>query len=271
MAFAPIIIPTLNRVTHLKRCIESLQKNLWVEKTPLIISVDYPTKSEHEEGYREVIKFLNSGIDGFRSVEIIYQKENHGAIENGLFLLNYIRDRYEYYIFSEDDNEFSPYFIQYMNECLEKYKDNEQIVAICSMSRLNDSYYAGNVYSTPLFLAYGYGAWFHKNDDLQKKICNRTFYTETIYSVRTLLYMADISSQILFSLQSIIYDKDDLFRRKDGSVPFIDVTISIYNILEQTVCIYPSKSLSKNWGYDGSGANCKSINRFALQQELSDH
>ncbi len=35
MVYAPIIIPTLNRYEHLKRCVKSLQQNGWAKYTEL--------------------------------------------------------------------------------------------------------------------------------------------------------------------------------------------------------------------------------------------
>ena len=59
MVYAPIIIVTLNRYEHLKRCIESLQKNGWAKYTELYISVDYPADESHWEGYGKVRERLS--------------------------------------------------------------------------------------------------------------------------------------------------------------------------------------------------------------------
>lgn len=39
---APILIPTLNRYEHLKRCVESLAKNKLAKESELVIGLDYP-------------------------------------------------------------------------------------------------------------------------------------------------------------------------------------------------------------------------------------
>ena len=43
-------------------------------------------------------------------------------------------ERFDIYITSEDDNVFSPNFLEYMNTCLEKYKYDSDIVAVCGYS-----------------------------------------------------------------------------------------------------------------------------------------
>ena len=47
MNYTPILIPTLNRYNHLKRCVESLAKCTHADKTDLYIALDYPLKEEN--------------------------------------------------------------------------------------------------------------------------------------------------------------------------------------------------------------------------------
>ena len=42
MYFSPVIIFAYNRLNHLKKTINSLKKNLYANKTRLIIYLDYP-------------------------------------------------------------------------------------------------------------------------------------------------------------------------------------------------------------------------------------
>lgn len=101
MIYAPIIIATLNRYEHLKRCIESLQKNSWAKYTELYISVDYPAKEVHWEGYRKVREYLEAGIEGFKKVEVYYQSFNLGGAENFMFLKRIIFQSYDRWIETE--------------------------------------------------------------------------------------------------------------------------------------------------------------------------
>ena len=62
MIYAPILITTLNRYECLRRCIESLQKNSWADKTELFISVDYPPTDKYVDGYNKIKKYLNKNF-----------------------------------------------------------------------------------------------------------------------------------------------------------------------------------------------------------------
>lgn len=53
--YAPVIIPTLNRIEHLKRCIESLEKNTGADKTEVFVSLDFPPSDKYLQGYECVL------------------------------------------------------------------------------------------------------------------------------------------------------------------------------------------------------------------------
>ena len=126
--YAPVVIPVLNRKKHLERCLLSLAQNTVAKFTDLIISVDYPPSEKYVTGYKEVKKYLteNNFIEkSFKSVNIIFQKTNLGTVGNIGFLKEYARKFSETIIFTEDDNEFSPNFLQYINLGLVFFKDND--------------------------------------------------------------------------------------------------------------------------------------------------
>ena len=92
---APIIIPTLNRYEHLRRCIESLGKNTLANETEIYISLDYPPSDKYIEGYNKVYQYLKSNsIDGFKEVHIFFQEKNLGPTENAYFLRREVYKKY---------------------------------------------------------------------------------------------------------------------------------------------------------------------------------
>ena len=110
MVYAPVIIPTCNRIEHLKKCINSLASNEFAKFTEIYISVDFPPSEKYEKGYNEVINYLKGGIGGFKEVFVYIQEKNLGPSENANFLANQIKS-YDRWIFTEDDNEFSSNFL----------------------------------------------------------------------------------------------------------------------------------------------------------------
>lgn len=257
MVYAPILIPTLNRIEHLKRCIASLQNNAWAKYTTLIISVDYPPGEKYIDGYKKICDYLKKGIDGFANVDIIYQKENLGAIDNFIFLQNYAKERFDCFIYTEDDNEMSPNFIEYIDKGLEEFRNDDRIIAICSFGGSGKSD-ENNIELSQNFSAYGFGTWFGTWSEIQKNITRKNFLSiaknnKSIYK----LYQYGYS--LLFELQHAIYRDLELYCTSDGEIPLIDMTIKIYGIINDKFVVCPKLRKIRNWGYDGSGVNCLKI------------
>lgn len=63
MIYAPVLIPTLNRYDHLRRCLESLSRCSWAEYTDVFVALDYPpeqNREKYEDGWRQNRAYLRS-------------------------------------------------------------------------------------------------------------------------------------------------------------------------------------------------------------------
>lgn len=270
MIYAPIIIPTLNRKEHLQRCITSLQKNSWAKYTTLVIGVDYPPSEKYRTGYDEVCDYLREEIAGFEHVEIIYHQVNLGPYENGIFLKKFVRELSDRYIFTEDDNEMSPNFIEYIDKGLELFIDTENVIAICSTGVENENETADeNVVLTHNYSAHGYGTWFEKEDLFASQI-TRDYFEKLSNNTRKLLMLYRYDPSLIFACQSAVFRKENLYRLPDGSIPILDMTIKIYSVLEDKYVVCPCNRKSRNWGYDGSGVNCSNIRQKAAEIQIDE-
>lgn len=268
MIYAPIIIPTLNRVEHLRRCIESLQNNPWARYTPLIISVDYPPEDKYREGYYRVCEYLGNGIEGFGDVKIFYQEENLGAYKNEKFLLKYIEEHFDRFIFTEDDNEFSPNFIEYIDKGLELFENDERIMMICANGAPTPEDKENNVVLSQNYTAYGYGTWIKRDKNIRNQI-NRDFLLKAISDMRLLVTLARKQKGLILSLQSAVFRKEKLYQLPDNEVPVIDQTKKMYLIAEQKYAVSACIRKGRTWGIDGSGVNCpKNDNYHAEMIEI---
>ncbi len=269
MKYAPVIIPTLNRVTHLKRCVESLKRNPGSEKTDLHISVDYPPNEKYVDGYENVKNYVKT-IDGFNKVKIYTQDHNLGPAGNWVFLKNIIFDGYETFIESEDDNEFSPNFLSYINKGLELFKDDRSVSALCaSNDDLIHNRYRSSYFKLTWHNARGVGTWVDSEkritqnivEDLMKTIYNDPSYQKKIREYNGILYQA---------VSLFLTDEIPVMKDKMGKAIPIDYTRSLYNILNDTYCICPIITQSRNWGYDGSGANSEKDDNYDPRDVVID-
>ena len=256
---APIIIPTLNRYEHLKMCIESLLQNDLARKSDIFISVDYPPSEKYIEGHNRIVEYLNGGLIGFRKTHVFYQDHNIGPHENFLFLLNQISEDYSCFIFSEDDNVFSSDFLCFMNYCLNEYKDDDRIQAVDGyLWPISNTNTDGIIRINSLFNAWGYGGWIKKEYDLLKKIEKDRL--ADIWNNRKLMHGLKKYNPFIYSefIKGYIGYSGCLLSN-DNKIRAIDLSYSLIEFIEGTYTIFPIGSKVKNYGNDGSGANCDEI------------
>ena len=56
--YSPVIIPTLNRYEHFKRCLESLEQCTGATYTDVYIGLDYPPADKYIDGWRKIDEYL---------------------------------------------------------------------------------------------------------------------------------------------------------------------------------------------------------------------
>lgn len=255
MEYAPVIIPTLNRATHLKRCVISLSNNTGAEFTEVYISVDYPPSEKYQEGYNEVKKVLQTiDVSKFKKFEVIYQKENLGARKNTDFLQKLVEQKCGRYIYTEDDNEFAPNFLEYVNQGLELYEGNDSVLGVCGAKDTNWKTTNQEVAFAKLFPAYGCGVWSKKESWLSEEgeaflLNPKNFSIRKMkgLSKRNRLLYCIYVCDVLCKNYGLYWEEDKLY--------WCDSLKSIYMHLSQAVCVVPMKAKSRTWGNDGTGVN----------------
>ena len=126
---APIVLFVYNRPWHTQQTVEALQKNVYAAESELIIYADAAKNDHAEEKVQEVRKYIKS-ITGFKSVEIIEQKTNQGLANSIINGVTEVVNKYGRIIVLEDDIVTSKWFLKYMNDALEVYKDEEKVMEI---------------------------------------------------------------------------------------------------------------------------------------------
>ena len=257
-SYEPIVIPTLNRHTHLKQCLDSLGQCVGAEKTEIFISVDYPPSDRYVEGFNKVKEMLmNYDFGKFKNSHITYQDTNLGAERNSFFAVNQAYEfGYDSHIFTEDDNVFSPNFLIYMNWGLEQFKEDQRVFAICGFSEGKGDYNGDNIVLSDSFSAYGSGQWKDKTyavrewltkDNLEQmlkdKQCRRYLFNEK-YKKYWILIRALLEKENGWNR---------LFLKEDGDMALIDHIFLLYMEKKKQYCLYPTLSKVRNIGCDGSG------------------
>lgn len=250
MIYAPVMITACNRYRHLERCIASLKKNGCAKETELYISVDYPWDDQYVEDWKKVCAFLKKPIDGFKQVTIYYQEKNLGFYKNKTFLYEKVYERHDRVIFTEDDNEFSTNFLEYIDKGLMLYEKDPNVFAICGYGYDYDfNTHGNNVIALTNCCVWGCGFWREK---------------ERIMSEQLHLHVWEKKARNPILMFGIYRKRKRLFSRMLGvllsefqpeTIESRDISRAVVMALNGWYSVNPVLSKVRNWGWDGTGMN----------------
>ena len=96
--------------------------------------------------------------ESFKSVTIIEREKNWGLANSLIAGITEIVNKYGRVIVVEDDLILSPYFLQFMNEALEKYKDEDKVASISAFLNPIDCK-APETFFLRYFACWGWATW----------------------------------------------------------------------------------------------------------------
>jgi hypothetical protein len=127
--FAPIALFVYNRPEHTRRTIKFLQQNLLAEESRLYIFSDAAKNPNNQSLVEEVREIIHS-VEGFKHVELIERKNNLGLANSIIDGVSRLVKEYGKVIVFEDDLISSMYTLQYFNDALNRYQDEEKVMHI---------------------------------------------------------------------------------------------------------------------------------------------
>src|SRR6202000_452118 len=126
---APIALFVYNRPDHTRRTLSYLQKNELAGGSRLFIFSD-GAKTPADEAKVEHVRQLIQETSGFKSVKIINSKTNLGLANSIIKGVTQLVNEYGKVIVFEDDLLSSPYTLEYFNEALTRYANEEKVMHI---------------------------------------------------------------------------------------------------------------------------------------------
>ncbi|MFI4937135.1 MAG: glycosyltransferase family 2 protein [Candidatus Berkiellales bacterium] len=129
MSLAPIALFVYKRLNNTKQTIQALLDNKLVKESDLFIFSDAAKDPQSQTAVNEIRKYLDT-ISGFKTVKIIHREQNYGLAKSIISGVSDIVNRFNKVIVLEDDLVVSPYFLQFMNEGLDLYQQDEQVASI---------------------------------------------------------------------------------------------------------------------------------------------
>ena len=160
---APIVLFVYDRPDHTKQTVEGLLRNPEVKDSILFVFADgiKPNASEEQRFNIKKVRDYIKTITGFKSIVIEESTVNKGLAQSVIYGITKVINDFGKVIMIEDDVVPTPYFLSYVNECLNKYEDDKDIWCV--------SGYTDTSILTPrgiddLFLvnrpsSWGFGTW----------------------------------------------------------------------------------------------------------------
>ena len=260
MIYAPVIIPTVARYKHFRNCLESLARCNGAERTDVFVAVDYPARKQDQDGYVKIKEYLNQcGNLGFKSLNITYRETNYffSGKGNGASMVKELENRYDRYIMSEDDNIFSPNFLDYMNQCLEKFKDDDDVVMVQGYAypiKWDVSEGATCLKQNVNASMWGVGFWMKKRSYVLQYLQSGQMLDDlnTVVRDRRYLNMIDASQREYIPAALSPWRRSNRFMFGTS-----DIGMRAFLAVAGKYSVMPVISKVRNQGFDGSGVFCQ--------------
>lgn len=239
------------RPEHTQKTLDALAKNRLADKSELLVYSDAP-KSERERQAVETVRQMVRSAKGFGKVTIIERESNFGLAGNIIGGVTDVCSTYGRAIVVEDDLITSPHFLAYMNEALDAYESVERVMHISGYSFPTSDFQApGDTFFLRLPSCWGWATWqrawqfFEKSDSVMGKF--------------------DKPSAHAFNIDGTDFYWHQLALNKLGHIDTWFVFWYAQVFLRNGLSLYPTRSLVRNIGHDGSGVYCADTGCFDVK------
>lgn len=246
---APVCLFTYNRLYETRQTVEALRENYLARQTELFLFSDGPKNEQNR--YKVVLlrEYLKT-ITGFKSVEIIESSENKGLANSIIYGVSQVLDKYEKVIVLEDDLLTTPNFLNFMNDGLGFYQQDQKIQSISAYSlSLKDK--TKDVYFQTRPGSWGWATWKNRwNPEIFNKeaIKSIVIVNHEILNQFKQKCGNDISKMLI----------DNILNKNDSWY----VRWAFDHFLKNTYTVFPAYSYVQNIGFAREGTHCKGINTY---------
>lgn len=255
---APIVLFAYNRPSQTAKTLAALAENVFADNSILYIYCDGPKKNasiEELSNIQSVLHIANNAV-GFKNVIVKQQSENKGLANSIINGVTEICDEYGFAIILEDDIVTSSFFLQYMNDALQLYKNVDAVACVSGYcypikEQLHQTFFLKNQ------SCWGWATWARAWTEFEHD------------GTKLLLQLQKKKLKKKFDLEgSIKYTqmlKDQIIGKNNSWAIRWDAV----NFINDKLCLYPNVSLVQNIGFDGSGVHSAETNYYKVH--LSDH
>ena len=188
-------------------------------------------------------------IGGFKKITIIKREKNWGLADSIIDGVTKIVNEYGKIIVLEDDLVTSPYFLKFMNDALEFYKNDERVMHITGYVYPIDNTGLYDTYFIKPASCWGWATWdnswkyFKKDIDYYLKVFDKK-----------MRYDFNLSNSYPFFKQ--------LKQNKTGQINTWAIFWYASVYLNNGISLHPKDSFIQNIGFDEFGTHCKTTSVY---------
>lgn len=247
---APIVLFVYNRPYHTQQTVEALLKNDLASESDLYVFADGPKEgasSSQTDRVQQVRNYIDE-IAGFKSVTIEKSDRNKGLANSVISGVSKVINRYGRAIVVEDDIVTHPFFLRFMNDCLDVYEKREDIFMIgghsCNIKL--PWWYRKDIYIAHRSNSWGWATWV---DRWEKADWNVSGF-ESLKNNPKEISRFNRGGIDMFPM---------LKAQLDGKIDSWAIRWDYCMYKNDAYCVFPVRTLDCNVGFDGSGVHCGSV------------
>ena len=251
---APVALFAYRRPVHLARILQALRNNAEASRTELFVFSDN-AKSSADSADVDAVRAILRTVNGFAATHIICRNTNYGLARNITDGVTAVLAQCDSVIVVEDDIVVSPFFLRFMNEALQNYRDVPRVGSISGYC-----YPVTDPVPETYFIrgadCWGWATW----RDRWRCYNPDSGALASELETRNLLHAFDFDGEASFSQML----KDHIAGKNNSWA--IRWHASCY--LRDLLILYPGRALAQNIGRDGSGTH-SAITDVSLNVTLS--
>ena len=249
---APIVLFIYNRPSLLRKTLTWLSQNEMASESPLFLYCDGVKPNATSEHRLKVLEARNvahelATVPSFKEVHFIERDENLGLGTSIITGVTEVINKYGRAIVLEDDLETSPFFLDFMNQCLDHYESRKSVFSISSLSRPHpERFYPGDypydVYVSLVHHPTGWATW-------------KDRWEQVDWNVK-LFDVVKSQAPMIEAFRRIEYGEfDALIHQQETKQNVWSVRFSFAHFVNHAVSICPIVSYVNHIGWDSDATN----------------
>ena len=254
---APIVLFTYNRLEETKQTVEALQKNFLASDSVLFIFSDGYKNEESKNKVEAVRNYIHS-IGGFKKVNVFESKKNKGLANSIIYGVSQVLKDFESVIVLEDDLITSPNFLDFMNQALCFYNNDNSVFSISgytmnlkSLKNLSKDFYFGHRSSS-----WGWATWKNEWKSVDWDVIN---YNDFIKSKKKKKKFNIGGSDMAGMLKA----------QMDGSIDSWAIRFCYQQYLNKQACVFPQVSKIQSIGFSKEATHTNGARKFITKIDES--